>query len=146
MIRKSLLILLFILLGITNAGGNEIKGNIHVTVEKMKNSKGYVKIRLYNSGEGFPLSGKRSLESRMVPIREGRADTLFKDLPYGFYALAVLHDENGNGKMDLKWGFYPSEGAAVSNNPQPGLVPPSFEEAKLVLDSAGLHVKIQMNY
>ena len=38
------------------------------------------------------------------------AQVTFKDLPQGSYAVSVLHDENGNGKMDKNFVGMPKEG------------------------------------
>jgi len=130
----------------TNVYSNEIRGTLHIVVENMRNSQGNVRIRLYNSHDGFPLSADKSLHTRTLKITKKKVETIIENLPYGNYAVGVLHDENGNGRMDLKWGFYPSEGAGTSNNPVPGLLPPSFEEAKITLDNSQMDVKIQMHY
>jgi len=144
--NKILFATFLILLSAINVYGSEERGNIHVTIEGLKSSEGYVRIRLYNSKDGFPRSGEKALATERVKIGKGKAQSTFRDLPYGDYAIGILHDENGNDRMDLKWGFFPSEGAGVSNNPKPGLVPPSFEEAKVSLKKSDLKLNINIYY
>ncbi len=51
----------------------------------------------------------------------------------GTYALALLHDENGNGEMDSNFLGLPQEGYGFSNDAKVFLGPPSFEAASFKL-------------
>lgn len=52
----------------------------------------------------------------------------FDDVPAGRYALMVIHDENGNGRLDTNLIGMPVEGYGFSNNPRV-MRRPTFEEA-----------------
>jgi uncharacterized protein (DUF2141 family) len=51
----------------------------------------------------------------VLKIRETQARCDFEDIPPGTYALAVIHDENMNGKLDTNWLGIPKEGYGFSN-------------------------------
>ena len=50
----------------------------------------------------------------------------------GTYAIAVVHDENGNNKLD-KAIFLPKEGFGFSRNPTITVGPPSFKSASFAV-------------
>jgi len=76
---------------------------IHVKVLNIRNSTGTVDCAFFDSPEGFPIEALRSAMNVMViKIRKTEARCDFEDIPPGTYALAVIHDENINGKLDTK--------------------------------------------
>ena len=79
---------------------------IHVQVLNIRNSTGTVDCALFESPEGFPTEVLRSATNVMViKVRHTQARCDFEDIPPGRYALAVIHDENMNGKLDTNgWG------------------------------------------
>ncbi|MFZ4564500.1 MAG: DUF2141 domain-containing protein [Bacteroidales bacterium] len=68
-----------------------------------------------------------------------------KDLPYGDYAVIVVHDENNNGVIDHKWGM-PSESLGYTNHWKLTLFSgmPNFEKLKFNFSKANPIVMIQM--
>ncbi len=81
--------------------------------------------------------------TRSVPATT-RAVT-FDALPVGDYAVAVIHDENGNRKLDTMMGI-PREGFGFSRNPAIGFGPPKFAAARFTLDINGTEQDIRMRY
>jgi len=69
----------------------------------------------------------------------------FDNLPSGDYALAVIHDANGNGRLDTFAGI-PREGFGFSRNPAIRFGPPRFEEARFKIGSGEVHQGIRMRY
>ena len=73
---------------------------IHVQILNIRNSTGTVDCALFASPDGFPKEFLHSAVVVMVlKIRETQARCDFEDIPPGTYALAVIHDENMNGKL-----------------------------------------------
>lgn len=66
-------------------------------------------------------------------------------LPRGGYAIAVIHDENGNGKLDTFAGI-PREGFGFSRNPPVRFGPPRFAAARFTIDHDGVKQEIRMKY
>jgi uncharacterized protein (DUF2141 family) len=121
-------------------------GNVEIFVGNIRNENGSILISVYDSEEGFPSAPKESLPKAKVPISKGRATHTFKGLPFGEYAVAILHDENKNKKMDYSFFGLPSEGYAFSNNATGFMGPPSFLDAKFKFSTENMKVSIKLNY
>jgi uncharacterized protein (DUF2141 family) len=102
-----------------------------VTVSGLKNDTGIVKVGLYNSDGTFLKTTYKSLTSE---IKNNQVVVTFDNLPTGEYAISTYHDENNNGKLDRNAMGVPSEAYAASNNAKGFMGPPSYKDAKFVLD------------
>jgi len=72
------------------------------------------------------------VQSAEADIKDGVATVTFENVEAGEYAVIVLHDMNGNKKMDFENGM-PAENYATSG----GVVsfgPPNWGDAKFTLD------------
>ncbi len=69
------------------------------------------------------------VRSAQAPISGGKVVMTFSGLKDGIYAVAIIHDENGNGKMDTNFLGIPAEGVGVSTNPRV-FGKPSFEQGQ----------------
>ena len=120
---------------------------IHVEVLKIRNSTGTVACALFESPDGFPLEYLRYATNIMViKIRETQARCDFLDIPPGSYALAVIHDENMNGKLDTNLMGIPTEGYGFSRNAKALLGSPSFSVASFPYDGKNLDITINLQY
>lgn len=116
-----------------------------VEITGLRNDKGNVAVALFNDDDSFP-DQERALQGQVVVPKGKRARVVFKGLRPGVYALAVLHDENRNNKMDFNLLGMPQEGYGFSNNASAMFGPPSFQAASLrVLKSKSL-TRIKMRY
>jgi len=68
-----------------------------------------------------------------VPITGPNTNCSFLNVEPGTYAIAVVHDENGNGKLDKNFVGVPSEGYGVSNNKTYALTAPKWNESIFTL-------------
>ncbi|WP_264534643.1 DUF2141 domain-containing protein [Flavobacterium sp. N1736] len=102
-----------------------------VSVSGLKTSTGIVKVGLYNSEGTFLKTAYKSLTSE---IKDEKAVVTFDNLPAGEYAISTYHDENNNGKLDKNAMGIPSEDYAASNNAKGFMGPPSYKDAKFVID------------
>ena len=120
---------------------------IHVKILNIRNSTGTVACALFESPEGFPAEFLRFATNIMViRIRAAQARCDFEDIPPGTYALAVVHDENMNGKLDTNLLGIPREGYGFSNDAKALLGPPSFPAASFVYDGKNLNLTIGLHY
>jgi len=120
---------------------------IHVKVLNIRNSTGTVDCALFDSPEGFPVDVLRSASSVMViKVRNTEARCDFEDIPPGTYALAVIHDENTNGKLDLNILGVPTEGYGFSNDAKALFGPPSFAAASFRFTGGTLDMTISLQY
>ena len=62
------------------------------------------------------------------------------------YAVAVLHDENDNAKMDFNFLGMPLEGYGFSNDASALFGPPSFSAAAFRLTARASHVSVKIRY
>ncbi|HWQ25270.1 MAG TPA: DUF2141 domain-containing protein [Chlorobaculum sp.] len=138
--------LLSLLSGTTAANGENCSdGCISVSISNLRNSEGKVGVALFRVKDGFPDKTERALEGRIIQAGE-HCLVKFEHVPYGTYAVSVLHDENSNGKMDKTFIGVPKEGFGTSNNPKVRMGPPSFSESSFELDTGNVTLNISLNY
>ena len=120
---------------------------IHVKILNIRNSTGTVDCALFESPIGFPIEFLRSATNVMViKGRNTQARCDFEDTPPGTYALAVIHDENMDGKLDTNWLGVPTEGYGFSNGANALLGAPLFSAASFPYDGRNLDLTISLHY
>ena len=120
---------------------------IHVKILSIRNSTGAVACALFESPVGFPTEFLHSATNiMMMKIKNTQARCDFEDIPPGTYALAVIHDENMNGKLDTNRLGFPTEGYGFSNDARAFLSAPSFRAASFSYDGQYLDMTISLNY
>ncbi|WP_236021651.1 DUF2141 domain-containing protein [Geomesophilobacter sediminis] len=126
--------------------GSECRG-IHVRVLDIRNSKGTVACALFEAPAGFPAEFLKTARNIMViKIRESQARCDFLDIPPGKYAVAVIHDENRNGKLDTNLFGVPKEGYGFSNDAKGVIGAPTFSAASFSYDGKDLDLTISLHY
>jgi uncharacterized protein (DUF2141 family) len=68
-----------------------------------------------------------------------------KDLPAGQYGIAVLDDENNNGKMDYGL-LLPAEGCGFSNYRHAGMRKLKFEDFHFLFKPGNQIIEVSMQY
>lgn len=120
---------------------------IHVKILDIRNSAGAVACALFESSVGFPTEYLLAATNIMIiKVRDKQARCDFEDIPPGTYGLAVVHDENMNGKLDVNWLGVPSEGYGFSNDANALLGAPSFSDVSFPYDGRNLDLTIRLNY
>lgn len=120
---------------------------IHVKILDIKNSTGTVACALFAAPEGFPTEFLRhATRIMMMKIQDTQGRCDFLDIEPGTYALAIIHDENMNGKMDTNWLGVPEEGYGFSAGAKVSMSAPTFEEASFPHDGKDLHLTISLSY
>lgn len=120
---------------------------IHVEVLNIKNSMGSVACALFESQDGFPNEYLRFATNIMsIKIRKSQARCDFEDIPPGIYAIAVVHDENMNGKLDTNFLGIPTEGYGFSNDAKGMVGAASFSSASFSYDGQKLDLTISLHY
>lgn len=115
-----------------------------VDVSNLRSAKGMVRVCLTADPDNFPAcvddarATTRSIPANMTSIH-------FDGLPYGNYAVAVIHDENDNHKLDTFAGI-PREGFGFSRNPSVTFGPPRFAAARFTLSSDADRQQVRMRY
>lgn len=120
---------------------------IHVKILNIRNSNGTVACALFESPEGFPDEFlKFATNIMIIKIRKSQARCDFEDIPPGTYAMAVVHDENMNGKLDTNWMGIPTEGYGFSNDAKALVGAPSFSAASFRYDGRSIDMTMSLNY
>lgn len=121
---------------------NSSEHSLTVEVSNVSANKGNLYLAFWDSKSSFLDKDNTTL----VKVAEGDAKTVKVTLPSvkkGWWAMAILQDENGNKKMDYNFFGIPIENFGFSNNPKIFMAEPSFEECKFYLQSdTTIHVKI----
>jgi uncharacterized protein (DUF2141 family) len=132
--------------GLAAAGQDDPTGTISVTATNLRSDDGKVLVYLYAGKKGFPTKPGKAVRRKTGTIKDGRAYVSLKDVPHGTYAVSVIHDEDGDGKLDTNWLGIPEEGVGVSLNAKGKAGPPKFKDAKFVLDTDERKLKIKVRY
>ncbi|KEZ93060.1 DUF2141 domain-containing protein [Nonlabens ulvanivorans] len=106
----------------------ETTHTLKVTVPNATSDKGEMVFAL-NTKETFMVAAP--VQSAAVKIEDGVATVTFENVAPGEYAIIVLHDLNGNQRMDFKDGM-PAENYNVSGG-QMSFGPPVFGDSKFTL-------------
>jgi uncharacterized protein (DUF2141 family) len=117
-----------------------------VDLINLRSDKGKVLISIYNDPETFP-EDDIMLEQKILSFVSADSMRIFFDeLTPGTYAIAAMHDENGDEKMNFNLIGMPKEGYCFSNNVRPKLRKPTWEEAKFQIGREDRHIRIIMKY
>jgi uncharacterized protein (DUF2141 family) len=128
------LLLACAMVGIAATASASTGGRIEAVVSGVSNAQGMVGCALFSSAAGFPLeSDKPGVRILRVTPAAGAALCVFDNVPPGTYAIAVVHDTNGNGRADTNFLGMPTEGVGVSNNVMPRMSAPTFEANKFTV-------------
>jgi uncharacterized protein (DUF2141 family) len=117
-----------------------------IKITNLHSNAGQVGCTLYNSAKGFPTDPSAALQGKWCPIADAGATCAFAPIPAGVYAVACIHDENGNGKLDTGMFGIPKEGTVVSNHAKGVMGPPSFEKAKFSFAGTASEMGLRMGY
>ena len=114
-----------------------------VEVRGFRSRAGTLRVQLYGSNPAEFLARGRWLRRVDLPVARSGAMPVCVAVPRpGRYAVAVRHDENGNGRSD--W----SDGGGFSRNPQLALAAPrpSFDDVAIDVRRRLERVQIVLNY
>lgn len=126
------------------SGATDRPASLDIRFEALRSTRGVIRICLTTNPAGFPDCSKDGgAITRSVPA-DG-AVVHIGDLARGTYALAVIHDENGNARLDTFAGI-PKEGIGFSRNPRLMFGPPRFAAAGFPVDGAPVSQVIRMKY
>ncbi len=120
-------------------------GSLDAGIEGFRSQKGNVMACLTTHPENFPNCQNDPEARRMTVPTRMAGELKFDNLPSGTYALALIHDENGNGKLDTMMGI-PKEGFGFSKNPVIRFGPPSFRSAQVVITNNGVAETVKVKY
>lgn len=116
-----------------------------VHIDGFRNQKGDAGVTVFTSADGWPENNNKAFIHEGHPF-SGDKTTVELQLPPDRYAIAVLHDENSNHKLDRNMIGWPKEGFGFSNNPKVGLSAPSFDTAAMQVTCPVTETTIHLIY
>src|SRR5688572_6870370 len=122
----------FLFVCLSSSMGLFAQNKLEVKVTNIKELTGTIQVALYNNENDFL---KKFQEGKIVKATGTEVIIVFDNLKKGEYAVSVYHDKNDNKEMDSNFMGIPSEPYGFSNNVMGSFGPPSFEKAKVLLDS-----------
>jgi uncharacterized protein (DUF2141 family) len=119
--------------------------HLDVSVDGLRSARGTIRICVTTRPDRFPgCAEDPAARKANVPIAEA-GDILFADLPSGDYAVALIHDENGNARLDTFAGV-PREGVGFSRNPRLMFGPPRFSAASFTVTNGPVREAVRVKY
>ncbi|MEE9195378.1 MAG: DUF2141 domain-containing protein, partial [Alphaproteobacteria bacterium] len=116
---------------------------IHVT--GLRSGTGDVHYGVYARPETFPKAEGR-IAKGFVKARPSGVTIVVRGLAPASYAVAVYHDENGNGEFDQGFFGIPLEGYAFSHGATAFFSAPGFDEAAVTVGKGITEITIEMAY
>lgn len=134
---------LTLLLPLLLLGNSPAATTVSIDLTGLRNKSGLIFICMTAKPAAFPNGCETDPNRRVASIKASDTGPLIlRDVPPGRYAIALLHDENSNKKMD-KTLFLPKEGFGFSRDAPVKMAPPKFEAAAFDV-TAGKPVRMTM--
>lgn len=117
---------------------------LSMALEGLRSAKGQILVCVTRTAHYFPDCTKDP-EKRHFAVAVKSGPMLLGAMAPGDYAIAIVHDENGNGKLDTFAGI-PREGVGFSRNPALHFGAPSFQSARFAIAGAPVEQDIRLKY
>ena len=121
---------------------------LRIHVDGLRNSKGNIGTIVFASPQGWPEDSRKAFRVGPTPIDPGRREgtAIWNGIPPGNYAVAAIHDENSNAKLDKNLIGIPKEGFGFANNPHVGWSAPPFSAAVVHVACPATQIEIHIQY
>ena len=123
-----------------------LAGDVVITVTDLRSTKGVVRACMTTRADVFPKCIKDPNAYRVVVPAATKLEIRFTGVKPGNYAIALLHDENNNGKADRAMGMMPKEGYGFSRDAPVNMAPPKFKDAVTAIGEGLVRLTIKMRY
>ncbi len=121
------------------------EASLTVSFSGLRSDKGFIRACLTREPRFFPSCEKDPHALKDSVAAGPHARLSFTGIASGDYALAVLHDENGNSRADMLMGI-PREGVGFSENPRLRFSAPKFDAARFRVGSRDLTMDVRLQY
>lgn len=117
---------------------------LNITVRQVLPQQGELLVALYDTAEGWPDQPRPTQTAQRLQAGGDTMTLTFSDLTPGRWAVMVLQDLNGNGRVDKNFVGLPKEPYGASNNRLPRMAPPAFKEALVDVGPSGATLIIEL--
>ena len=118
---------------------------VNLVLTGLRTSAGEVRVCVWHEGKGFPDCRKGDDVRMLTAPAAPKVRLAVAGLAPGSYAVSVIHDENGNRRLDKNFLGIPTEGVGFSHNPRVTFGPPDFAKASFDATTEATQI-IQMKY
>jgi uncharacterized protein (DUF2141 family) len=122
------------------------KTDITVTVTGFSSTVGKVRMILFSAAEGFPSQVEKGVWNTSREITGKSMEVKIPSVDVGRYAIAVLHDADGDGKVKANILGIPKEGTGVTRDVRPAMRAPQFDECAMDFTVGAQTVTIALVY
>ena len=120
-------------------------GNLIFKVENVQNpKKGPMLVLIYKKENWAPDKPEKAFKVVKVKVQSSSQEISIKNIPFGTYAIGLIHDINSNNKLDTRWfpPGMPSEDVGASNNAEGGpFGAPPWDKAKFTVNKEEVRLK-----
>ncbi|MDQ7773098.1 MAG: DUF2141 domain-containing protein [Elusimicrobiales bacterium] len=120
-------------------------GTLTVEVGGLSDDKGQVIAALFDNAFSFPFDQNTAKRLFTADISGRASRVVFKDIPYGRYAVLIAHDKDFSNTMKFRARF-PAEGYGTSNNYDAGLAGLSFDASSFMFSSPEETISVTARY
>lgn len=149
---KGKILLLAILGAISNVASsradvaNNLNSKLVVEVDGFANQSGQVCASLFANSQGFPNNRQKVVQRQCTKIASVPTIITFNNLKAGSYAVAAIHDRNGDGTLNRNNLGMPIEGYGFSRNPTTEAAPPKFKDAVVLIAGPSTYIQVHLKY
>ena len=120
---------------------------ITVKIDGLKGSEGVALVVLYDSAESW-LKVPKAAQAVPAKITGSALSVELKGVKPGTYAISVIHDENKNNELDMRWLPYPKpkEGSGASGDSANSKLAPKWESSKFEVPADGKTINVSVRY
>jgi uncharacterized protein (DUF2141 family) len=140
-VTSLILLLHFVLSGFFSAQTPTAPVRIHL--DGLREGRGEILLALFNREVGFPDEERNAFRTFVFPAR---TDLVLESVPPGTYALALLHDLDGNKKMTFSFFGLPRDGYSSSPAGGARFSKPRFTESRFAHGSRPTDLRMKMHY
>jgi len=145
-LNKKIYIAISILIFTFNSLNAQIQTcDIEIEIIGFKSSEGQLMISINRGPEGWPE--ENFIEQRFIPeFSSPNFTVVFEDMPYGNYAVGVLHDKDEDGEMTKNFIGMPKESFGFTKDYKVVFRAPKYEEANFEANSSKVSLKINLQH
>ncbi|MHA6766491.1 DUF2141 domain-containing protein [Sphingobium ummariense] len=132
------------MMALTGAAPTDLPQPLSIDLLGLRSERGQVLICVTRRPDHFP-DCRDDPEKRHFSVPAKGGDVALGLVDPGNYAIAIIHDENGNGRLDTFVGI-PREGVGFSRNPALRFGAPSFRSASFPIAGSAVEQDVRLKY
>jgi uncharacterized protein (DUF2141 family) len=110
-------------------GHGPARAALGLRIADFASDRGQALVALYRGPQGFPREAQRAVWREALRIERREVRVTIDTLSPGRYAVALVHDENGDFKLNTGLFGIPREGFGASRDAPVRFGPPRFQDA-----------------